>query len=293
MDELIKAARAEGAVDVPAPESAWSGNAALVQGFEDRYHVNVDVVPVSGDAQQIANPALDVFELSADTVAAHREMFAPYLVFYWSEIPVALKDHDAHWYDSCGGFISAEGSVDIGEVPTLRNTVALDGLPAQSEAALDGVVALSMSLGGSPENLAPALALFDELAAAHKYVVSGADLRIDWNYAFAGPPRSILAKTVASYSVQAINRSAPHPAAARLWEEYLFSDGGQNMCARYRARPSRLDAMRSAGVLDLSAAAMLDPIPGNAVFLTPEQVAGARAYVAANWPSPAGCAAPC
>ena len=34
---------------------------------------------------------------------------------------------------------------------------------------------------------------------------------------------------VAGYYFQAINKDAPHPAAARLWQEFLYSDEGQNL----------------------------------------------------------------
>ena len=40
-----------------------------------------------------------------------------------------------------------------------------------------------------------------------------------------GPP----GPAVAGYYFQAINKDAPHPAAARLWQEFLYSDEGQNL----------------------------------------------------------------
>jgi putative spermidine/putrescine transport system substrate-binding protein len=45
------------------------------------------------------------------------------------------------------------------------------------------------------------------------------------------------------YYVQAINKDAPHPAAARLWQEFLYSDEGQNLWLAGFARPVRQDAM--------------------------------------------------
>ncbi|MET9736463.1 ABC transporter substrate-binding protein, partial [Streptomyces sp. NPDC006458] len=39
------------------------------------------------------------------------------------------------------------------------------------------------------------------------------------------------------YYAQAINTYAPHPAAARLWEEYLASPEGQNLRLKDYARP--------------------------------------------------------
>ena len=47
----------------------------------------------------------------------------------------------------------------------------------------------------------------------------------------------------AQYYSQAINKDAPHPAAARLWEEYLYSAEGQNLWLKGYARPVLLPAM--------------------------------------------------
>ena len=55
---------------------------------------------------------------------------------------------------------------------------------------------------------------------------------------------------VAGYYFQAINADAPHPAAARLWEEFLYSDEGQNLWLKGGARPVRGDAMAEAGTID-------------------------------------------
>ena len=46
----------------------------------------------------------------------------------------------------------------------------------------------------------------------------------------------------AGYYYQAISATAPHPAAARLWEEYLYSTDGQNLFLR--ARPARSSCQR-------------------------------------------------
>ena len=42
----------------------------------------------------------------------------------------------------------------------------------------------------------------------------------------------------ASYYDQAISATAPDPAAARLWEEYLYSTTGQNLWLQGFTRPS-------------------------------------------------------
>ena len=49
--------------------------------------------------------------------------------------------------------------------------------------------------------------------------------------------------TIAAYYTQAITKDAPDPAAARLWEEYLYSLLGQNLFLQGYARPIELAAM--------------------------------------------------
>ena len=65
-----------------------------------------------------------------------------------------------------------------------------------------------------------------------------------------------------AYKVQAISRYAPHPAAARLWEEYLFSAEGQNLRLKGHAWPAELSAMTAAHTVDASLAAKLPTVPG-------------------------------
>ena len=75
----------------------------------------------------------------------------------------------------------------------------------------------------------------------------------------------------------------PHPAAARLWEEYLYSDEGQNLWLKGGARPVRMAAMTTSGKIDAAAAANLPPVTGTPVFLSPDQATAAKTYLAANW----------
>ena len=60
-------------------------------------------------------------------------------------------------------------------------------------------------------------------------------------------------RALGGYYTQAINKSAPHPAAARLWEEFLYSQaagGGQNLWLQGGARPVEQPAMTSNGTID-------------------------------------------
>jgi putative spermidine/putrescine transport system substrate-binding protein len=93
------------------------------------------------------------------------------------------------------------------------------------------------------------------------------------------------------YYNQAINKQAPHPAAARLWEEFLYSqapDGGQNLGLAGGARPVEQTAMTSNGTLDKTAAAKLPPVPGKPVFPSASDANSAASYLAANWSKAVG-----
>jgi len=93
------------------------------------------------------------------------------------------------------------------------------------------------------------------------------------------------------YYAQAINKNAPHPAAARLWEEYLYSQaatGGQNLWLQGGARPVEQQAMTSNGSIDSAAAAKLPTITGTPVFLSQSQSTDAANYLAANWAKAVG-----
>ena len=72
----------------------------------------------------------------------------------------------------------------------------------------------------------------------------------------ASPGRSSSRPThrpVAAYYNEAINKDAAHPAAARCWMEYVFSDAGQNTWLKGFALPVRLAAMQTAGTVDQAA----------------------------------------
>jgi putative spermidine/putrescine transport system substrate-binding protein len=88
---------------------------------------------------------------------------------------------------------------------------------------------------------------------------------------------------IGGYYVQAINKDAPHPAAARLWQEFLYSDEGQNLWLAGGARPVRADAMVKANTIDQTAYNALPPVTGTPVFPTKEQTDAATEYLKSNW----------
>ena len=93
----------------------------------------------------------------------------------------------------------------------------------------------------------------------------------------------------AGYYYQAISKTAPDPAAARLWEEYLYSTTGQNLWLQGKARPIELQTLISNGTVDKAANAALPAAPaGGLNFPTQAQESAAEAKVAQQWSSVIG-----
>src|SRR5690606_37723038 len=87
----------------------------------------------------------------------------------------------------------------------------------------------------------------------------------------------------ASYYNQAINKDAPHPAAARLWQEFLYSDDVQNLWLKGGARPARMEAMTEAGTIDAELAAALPEVPAETVVPTEAQSTAAGTLLGEKW----------
>jgi putative spermidine/putrescine transport system substrate-binding protein len=240
-------------------------------------------------------------------------MFAPYKVQTWDEIPTALKEANGTWVNDYGGYMSI--GYDAGKVPAptsvadllgpaYKGKVALNGDPTQAGAAFSGVVMAALGNGGSADDISKGVEFFGQLKKAGNFlpvdptpatIESGqTPVVIDWDYLNVGQGQKLVGKidwktvvpsnaVVGSYYVQAINADAPHPAAARLWQEFLYSDEGQNLWLKGGARPVRADAMKAAGTIDSMAFGALPTATGTPVFLTEAQTQKAKDYLAANW----------
>ena len=87
----------------------------------------------------------------------------------------------------------------------------------------------------------------------------------------------------AAYYNQAVNKDAPHPAAARLWEEFLYSDQAQNLWLKGGARPVRATAMQKAGTLDEALWSKLPPAPSTTLVPSDAQSKKAGDLLGQEW----------
>ncbi|WP_244274243.1 ABC transporter substrate-binding protein [Geodermatophilus obscurus] len=269
------------------------------------------------ESQRGQDRAPDVLDLGTAFArqAQAQDLLAPYQVETWDEIPEGQKDPDGHWYNDYGGYISIGcNATVIAECPTsfadlldpqYAGQVALNGNPTQAAAAFSGVWAASLANGGSLDDIGPGIDFFAQVKEVGNFnpveitpatIQSGeTPLAIDWDYLNAGLTETLAAEGVewqvavpsdglfGGYYSQAISAYAPHPAAARLWQEFLYSDRGQNLYLAGGARPVRLPAMQEAGTADAEALAALPPVEGTAEFPTQEQESAAQQVVATRW----------
>ncbi len=268
-------------------------------------------------SQKGQDRAPDVLDLGTSFAqqAAAEDLLAPYQVATWGDIPENQKDPEGRWYNDYGGFISigcnasviAECPATIEDLldPQYAGQVALNGNPTQAAAAFSGVWAAALANGGSLDDIGPGIDFFVEVKEAGNFnpvevtpatVQSGeTPISIDWDYVNAGLTETLAAEGVewqvavptdgifGSYYSQAISKFAPHPAAARLWQEFLYSDEGQNIWLAGGSRPVRLPAMEEAGTADEEALAALPPVEGEVEFPTQEQQTAAQKVVADRW----------
>jgi putative spermidine/putrescine transport system substrate-binding protein len=185
--------------------------------------------------------------------------------------------------------------------PAYKNKVALNGDPTQANAALNGVMMASIANGGSVDDISKGVAFFTQLKKAGNFTPVAASTAtvkngttpvvFDWDYLSAAGVKEVPTWKVfvpkeavlGGYYAQAINAGAPHPAAARLWQEFLFSDEGQNLWLKGGARPVRMDAMTKAGTVDAAAAAALPAVTGTPVFMTTDQATTASTALKTTW----------
>ena len=329
MTALIAAAKKEGQLNVITLPSNWANYGTIMKDFTAKYGIKINDANPDGSSQDELNAvnqlkgqsrAPDVLDVgTAFGVKGDQEgILAPYKVVTWSNIPSDAKASDGTYYADYGGYVAiGYNSAKVTTPPTsfadllkpiYKNEVAINGNPTQASAAFSAVFASALANGGSLSNIAPGIAYFKKLHSVGNFVpvtASAATMEsgqtpivIWWDYLLASeigpsvPGLKIVIPSDASYAAyydQAISKYAPDPAAARLWEEYLYSTTGQNLWLEGEARPIELSTLVSSGTVNQAAYKALPPAPsGSVTFPTQSQQAAAEAVVAQQWSSVIG-----
>ena len=288
-----------------------------------------DANPEGSSGQEIAavqslkgqSRAPDVVDVgSAFAVeGANDHLWAPYKVATWNDIPADAKDANGDWYGDYGGYVAigynpakvhpAPTSFASLTNPAYKNMIVLNNSPTTASAAFSAVYAAALANGGSLSNIDPGIKYFAHLKAIGNFVPTSTGgittvqngttpIIIWWDYLLASEVVPVVKgfkivipsdASYAAYYDQAISATAPDPAAARLWEEYLYSTTGQNLWLEGFARPIELPTLSAAGTVNKAALAALPPAPsGTVTFPTEAQQNAAEAVVSANWTKQVG-----
>ena len=275
----------------------------------------------AAEAQEGQDTAPDVFDIGTAVLQANLDMVAPYKVANWSDIPDDFKDADGAWYYDYTGLMSiGYDSTVIKKAPTslkdllgsdYKGKVAIKGDPTQANEAASAVYMAALQSGGSADDISKGVDFFTDLKAAGNFlavvpsqatVVSGeTPVVIQWSYnnlawgAAGGSAGNANFKTVVlpgtavgSYYNQAINADAPHPAAARLWEEYIYSPAVQNLYLASGAYPATLQAMITAKSVDQKVLDTVGAAPADFVQLTADQATKAADVLKSKWAAAIG-----
>lgn len=263
--------------------------------------------------------APDVLDVSPSFagLGANEGIYARYYNTHFKKVPRAMKDGRGFWVADYWGASSIGANRNIIQnppksfkdllKPEYKNKVAMNGSPLTSGSALAGVFAAALANGGSLSNIQPGIDFFHRLKQAGNYIAVDATpqtvasgqtpIVIDWDYLNLGYgklyPASKWVTNVPSDGVygafycQAINADAPHPFAARLWQEYLYSDQGQLLWLRGFTHPALFTDMVGRKVVPK---ALLQALPAAAIyakvkFASQGQQAKAKALVNAQWAS--------
>jgi len=326
MSGLVAAAKQEGTLNVIALPPTWANYGAIISAFTAKYGIKVNSTLPDGTSQQEVDAvktengtakAPDVLDIGMAVALANTSLFAPYEVSTWSSIPTAQKAANGIWVQDYGGYMAVGYSSKFGTItslnqllgPQFKNAVALNGNPTSANAGLNGVMMANLAEGGTASDISKGVDFFSKLKAAGNFSpvsATGATIKagttpvvFNWDYlnlpSYVGVSnwKVFIPSNVAlgGYYAQAVNKDAPHPAAARLWEEFLYSQaasGGQNLWLEGGARPVEQAAMQTNGSINTSAASKLPPVSVTPTFLSPTQATDAANYLAANWAKAVG-----
>ena len=278
---------------------------------------NEAIRSLKGDSR--APDAVDVtVALAVD--GAREGLYAKYFLTTFSTIPRAMKDTRGFWWADYWGAVSIGYNQNLVSnpptsfkdllKPEYKGKVALNGSPLQSGSAIAGVFAAALANGGSAQDIEPGIEWWAQLKKSGNYipiqttpqtVASGqTPISIDWDYnnlayvsEFPAARWKVNIPTdgvYGAYYVQAINATAPHPWAARLWEEFLFSDQGQIIWLKGFSHPARFNDLAKRNKLPKSLLNALPPaaLYAKAKFASVAQQTVAKNKIAAEWPSKVG-----
>ena len=350
MDALVKAAQKEGKLNVITLPRDWANYGEAMDLFTKAFGIKItDDNPDGSSAYEIqtvksapASKVPDAVDVGITYGADNANLFAKYKVATWADIPAQYKDASGSWYGDYNGQIALAYDASISKAPksfadlkdpAFKGMVAIGGDPTGAQEALMSVFAANLASGGTTANVQSGIDYFKGLKTSGNFVpvlANGQNLaagayKVSFSWDFNGPgaiaSAAKIGKTIkyvipsdavikGTPYIMAIPFNAPHPAAARLWTEFLFSQnkgkssmtvgstkgmsgskifssimGGQNIWISGAAHPTTEPAMRAKGLAINPPAGFETPAGAKLVTPTPDEQTAAKALLKDQWPA--------
>ncbi len=250
-------------------------------------------------------------------------LLMPYKVSTWDSIPADQKDADGAWYGDYYGVMAfginkdlvANNPADWADLlkPEYKGQFALTGDPRASNQAILAILSAGMAAGGKAGaesgqkglefmaevnkagNFVPVSGKSATIAQGATPIVAGWDYNLlAWRDGMAGnPPMEVVipaSGALAGVYVQGISAYAPHPSAAKLWMEYLYSDEGQLGWLKGYCHPIRFKDMVARNVVPQEVMDKLPPAAAYdaAYFPTIEEQSANKEAVTSGWDTVVG-----
>jgi putative spermidine/putrescine transport system substrate-binding protein len=278
---------------------------------------NQAIVSLKGDPR-----APDVVDVgpSFAVLGTAQGLYAKYFVSNFRTVPRAMKDTRGWWTGDYWGSITIGYNANLVSTPPksfsdllkpdYKNKVALNGSPLQSNSAVAGVFAAALANGGSLSNVGPGIDWFAKAKQVGNYipvqttpqtVASGqTPISIDWDYnnfayvkEFPAASWKVVLPTDGQYGgyyCQAVNATAPHANAARLWEEFIYSDQGQLLYLKGYAHPARFADLVARKAIPKALASTFPAswLAAKPKFASLGQITAGKALINSQWPSKVG-----
>ena len=275
VDQLIEGAKAEGQVVSVGMPDEWADWGSLWNSMTTNYGLSHNDTDMSSseDLQMFAtegkNGTKDMGDVGYAFVgqAVSEDLVQGYKTSYWDAVPDWAKGEDGKWMVAYTGVTTFLVNTDqVSKIPTswqdIRDgdyKVALGPLSGCN--AQGAFIASTYAFGGDMTNIQPGIDFWTEMANAGRINTlditqanfESGEIAVGVVWSFQGIPYS---KNISQYNMTAvvpsdgalqngyasvINKYAPHPHAAALTREVMFSDEGQTYLALAGAIPTRED----------------------------------------------------
>ena len=272
LDQIVEGAKKEGKLESVGMPGSWANWQGTWDGIEAEYGID------HNDTDMSSGEEIAMFEAYSRVFGDVGHKFGPeakdkgvtqsYKTSYWDKVPDWAKDPEGHWMIAYTGVTTFITNTDLVANPpkswadvkagSYKLTIGdvVTGATGQGN-----VLATAYAFGGSIDNIQPGIDFWKEMASAgridqgdillQRIQAGEVECGVTWsynaltyrdqtpNYKFdvCVPSDGAIMSGYASI----INKYAPHPHAAALAREYIFSDKGQTNLAIAGAIPTRTD----------------------------------------------------